>query len=112
MTDDVTQTARRLGLKGQEGLKQVRRLVGRLLDRHDRAAKLFLDDEGQVKPAAAKWFLQLAAENYVETGAFHQDAREHAYREGRRTVVLEIIRSARLDAARLDALIELERNMT
>jgi hypothetical protein len=111
MTETVGEAAHRLGIKGQDGIKQVKRMIRRLLDKHKLAADLFLDDDGQVKPAAARWFRQLASDNYLDTGAWHQDPREHAYREGRRAVALEIIRSARLDAERLDRLVELERDM-
>ena len=112
MSDDVADTVRRLGIKGQEGIKQVRRMIRRLRDRHHASAVLFLDPKtGEPSTAAAKWMRQLAADNYVNSGAYHQDPREHAYREGRRTLALEIIRSARLDADRLEALVELERTM-
>jgi hypothetical protein len=56
MSENVADTARRLGLKGQEGVKQVRRLIRRLLDRHNAAAQLFLGDDGNSSPKrGAKW---------------------------------------------------------
>lgn len=111
MSDNVTDVARRLGLKGPDAIKQVRRLIRRLVDRHDAAARLFLGPDGEIKPEARAWFVQLAADNYVNEGAWHPDPREHALREGQRRLALKIIRSAKLDAARLDALIEIEREV-
>lgn len=111
MSDSATDLARRIGLKGPHMLKQLRRMIRRLLDRHTAAADLFLDDRGAVRPEAEKWFRDLAANNFVNDGAWHTDPREHAFREGRRTLALEIIGSARLDAGRLEALTRLEREI-
>lgn len=108
---DVAETARQLGLKGQDGIKQVRRMIRRLVDRHAAAAELFLGPDGKPSPAAVKWLRQLADDNFVNTGCWHPDPREHALREGQRKLALKIIRSAKLDADRLDSLIELERTI-
>jgi hypothetical protein len=107
--DSSTDLVRRISMSGPQLGKQVRRMISRMLDRHTVAAKLFLDDDGAVRPAAVKWFGQLAADNYVNRGAFHADPREHAYREGRRELALEIIGSADLDVERLASLTRLER---
>jgi hypothetical protein len=112
MSESVADTARSLSARGQDGIKQVRRMIRRLIDRHDTAAQLFLDPEdGQPTAAASKWFGQLAADNYVNGGAYHADPREHAYREGRRELALEIIGSARLDVEKLQKLTALEREV-
>jgi hypothetical protein len=86
-------------------------MIGRLLDRHSNAAALFLDEDGALKPAARKWFAELAAQNFVNRGSWHADPREHAKREGRRELALEIIGSARLDVERLEALTRMEREI-
>lgn len=109
-TATSAEVARRLG-NAPQLIGQLRRLIGRLLDRHSLAAALFLDDGGQVRPAAAKWFQQLAQDNYVNGGAFDADPREHAYREGRRSLALEILGSAHLDVERLGSLTKLEREI-
>lgn len=111
MSDNATDLARRIAMEAPQLIKQVRRMVRRMLDRQSLAADLFLDDGGAVKAKALAWFAQLASENYVNRGAFHSDAREHAYREGRRELALEIIGSADLDVDRLASLIKLEREI-
>jgi hypothetical protein len=110
--ESVTDLVRRLDLKGPSALKQLRTMIGRLLDRHHVAAALFLDVNGELKPDAKRWFAELARRNYVNGGCFDKDPREHAFREGRRELAQEIIASARLDAGRLEALTKLEREIT
>lgn len=109
MSESVDDIARRVTAKGEATIKQVRRMIRRMLDKHSAAAELFLGADGQAKPEAVRWFRQLAADNYVNGGAFVSDPIEHAARSARRELALEIIRSAKLDVDRLDALIELER---
>jgi hypothetical protein len=58
------------------------------------------------KPEAVRWLDRLARDNFVRSSAFHEDAREHARREGRRELALEIIASVKLDPVRLDQLAE------
>jgi hypothetical protein len=111
MSESATEMARRLGMNGPSLLKQLRRIVKRLLDRQQHAARLFLDDDGELKPAAKAWFGQIAHDNFVTRSAWHEDAREHAKREGRRELALEIINSTRLDVERLEALTRLEREV-
>jgi hypothetical protein len=60
-------------------------MVGRMLDRHAIAAAVFLGPDGQPTPAAAKWFDQLARDNYVNGGGWHENDREHAPRRPPRT---------------------------
>jgi hypothetical protein len=111
MSDDATDLARRIGLKGPNMLKQLRRMIRQLLDRHRDAAALFLDRDGNLTPPARRWFADLADRNFVNRGCWHSDPREHAKREGRRELALEIINSARLDVGRLEALSRLEREV-
>jgi hypothetical protein len=97
--------------RGPAMLKQLRQMAARLLDKHHAAAALFLGEDGAITRPAAAWMQQLAADNYVNGGAWHMDPREHAFREGKRELALEIINSARLDVARLEALTKLEREI-
>ena len=76
-----------------------------LAARRDIAA-LFLAGGKAPTPEAARWLTRLARDNHVNSSAFHEDAREHARREGRRELALEIIAAVRLDPARLNALAE------
>jgi hypothetical protein len=109
--ESPTDLARRLGMKVPQLRRQLHTLIRRILDRHNRAAQLFLDDDGNLKPAAREWFAELARDNFVNRSAFHEDPREHAKREGRRELALEIISSAHLDVERLGSLTRLEREM-
>lgn len=111
MSDEAIDLARRMQLKGPALLKQVRQMAARLLDKHHAAAALFLGEDGTVKPEAASWMRQLAADNYVNGGGFHADPIEHAYRSARRDLALEIIGSAKLDVERLASLTRLEREI-
>jgi hypothetical protein len=111
VSETAAETARRLSRTGPQLHHQLKRIIGRLLDRHAAAAKLFLDNDGAAKPAAVEWFRQLARDNYVNGGCWHENDREHAKREGRRELALEIIGSAKLDVDRLGALTKLEREM-
>lgn len=112
MSDDSARdVARRLGMTGQQLHKQLRRMIDRLLDRHHLAAKLFLGTDGKVTPHAREWLQRLADDNFVNRSAFHSDDREHAKREGRRELALEIIGSVRLDTAKLASLTSLEREV-
>jgi hypothetical protein len=64
---------------------------------------LFFDGPRPSEPAL-RWLDRLAADNFVFSSAYHDDAREAARREGRRELALEIIASVKLDPARLEKL--------
>jgi hypothetical protein len=111
MSSDPTEVARQIGLKGPQALKQLKRMMRRLLSRHHLAVELFLGEGGKLTEPAREWMQQLAADNYVNKGAWHADPREHAYREGRRALALEIIGSAHLDVERLASLKKMEKEI-
>lgn len=111
MSESATDMAKRLGMSAPQLMKQLRRIKERMLTRHDLAAQLFLGADGKPTAAALKWLRHVAGENYVNRGTYHQDPREHAYREGRRELALEIIGSARLDVDKLNSLTAIEREM-
>jgi hypothetical protein len=102
---------RRIGMKGAELKKQLGRMIGRLLDRNSLAAEVFLGDDGELTPAAAKWMRQLARANHVDSTTWAGDRDTMLINEGRRQLALEIIGSAKLDAGRLEALTRLEREI-
>jgi hypothetical protein len=89
------------------GAEAVRAQLRRLLDkhrwRHFEARALFYD-KGKLRPEAEGWFDRLARENFVLSGAFHEDPRRHAYNEGRRELALEIINGVGLSLERINQL--------
>lgn len=82
--------------------RQWDRLTGAFRD----VSTLFCAGGRKPTPAAIRWLERLANDNFVNGTAFHEDAREHARREGRRELALEIIASVRLDPMRLERLAE------
>lgn len=86
--------------------EQVRHRWQMLFHRQRDVHLLFLDDTRRPTEATLRWLDRVARENYVHSSAFHDDPREHARREGRRELALEIIASVRLDPARLEKLAE------
>jgi hypothetical protein len=77
---------------------QLRQRIEMLLGRYQLAKAVFCAEDGKPTPAAAIWLRQLAARNFVDRSTFHEDPREHARREGRREVALDIILSLDLDS--------------
>jgi hypothetical protein len=108
---DIAETARQIGLRGPQAMKQLKRMMRRLLNRHHLAVELFLGPDGKLTETAHEWMQQLAAENYVNEGAWHPDPREHALREGHRRLALKILRSVRLDIERLASLTKMEKEI-
>jgi hypothetical protein len=88
---------------------QVRRLIGRLLGRHREAQRLFLGEDGTLKPEAVVWFARLARENHVNGTTWSGDRDAMLIAEGRRMLALDIIGSVDLDQHRLDQLVRQER---
>ena len=69
--------------------------------------RLFTDPAtGELTADAVDFFARLARTCHVDGSAYHPDAREHARREGRREVALEIMGQLQLDQKRLAALVE------
>lgn len=79
---------------------QLRRLTRRFRLNRD----LFLGDDGQPTPTAVEWLCDLGKSCHADTSTFHADPREHARREGRREVYLEIVAGMALDGKKLAAL--------
>ncbi|HEX5213325.1 MAG TPA: hypothetical protein VFW22_16490 [Pseudolabrys sp.] len=78
--------------------QQLRQRIEMLLGRFNLAREVFCDKDGKPTPPAVTWLRQLAARNFVDQSTFHEDPREHARREGRREVALDIILSLDLDS--------------
>lgn len=78
----------------------------RLLSRAQREVETLFCDNGKPTAAAVAWLDRLAAKNFINSTTFHDDAREHARREGKRELALEIIASVGLDPRRLERLSE------
>lgn len=88
-----------------EGLAvQIGAQMRRMLDMHAAWSRLFLGDDGQLKPEARRFFAELAGEGFLSKSTFDPDARIHAKNEGRREIALWILRGLKLDNARLGRL--------
>jgi hypothetical protein len=96
--DEAERAARQAG----NIVAQIRRVTGRLLGAHRLAARLFVGDDGKLRPAAVEWFDQLARDNFVDRSTFVGGDRDKVLiNEGRRMLALEIMDSVRLDTRRL-----------
>lgn len=79
---------------------QLRRLTRRFRLNRD----LFLGEDGEPSPTAVEWLRDLGKRCHADTSTYHADPREHARREGRREVFLEIVDGMALDGKKLAAL--------
>lgn len=92
-----------VGLAGQSRstlLDQIKSLVDPSRD----ARELFLDDAGELKPAAARLLGRLAREAGLTNLNFEPDARRQDHMLGRQYIVRYLGQMVRLDVARLDDL--------
>lgn len=89
--------------------RQVRAQIEALLAPWRVARRLFLGPDGEPTEDAAAFFGQLDRACYVSRSTWHADPREHAMREGRRQVALEIMNMVRLDQAKLARLVAMAR---
>lgn len=96
-SDNIAERARQAA---QSITLQLQRLTRRFRLHRD----LFLGDDGAVTPVAAEWLQDLGRRCFADGSTFHADPREHARREGRREVYLEIIAGLQLDGKKLAAL--------
>ncbi len=80
--------------------RQLRKLTNRFRIHRD----LFLGEDGTPTPPAAEWLRDLGKRCFADGSTYHADPREHARREGRREVYLEIIAGLELDGKKLAAL--------
>ncbi|HEV2746421.1 MAG TPA: hypothetical protein VGW34_03875 [Allosphingosinicella sp.] len=101
MPRDVAAESRRLEQAGRGIRDQLTRAIGRLINPHHLAARLFYGEDGELKPEAVEWFADLARRNFVDSPTFDIDARVDAKNQGRRELALEIMGSVRLDTAKL-----------
>lgn len=96
--------------RGGTGVKaQLRRMIDRILSRHQLARQVFCGADGELTRPAVEWMRRLARDNYVEGGGFDRDPHQNSYNDGRRDLALEILSSTRIDAERLGALTRMER---
>jgi hypothetical protein len=77
-------------------------MIRRLLDKHELAAELFLDRRRPADRRRGQWFRQLASDNYVNRARGTRTRANMPTARAAASFALEIIRSARLDAERLD----------
>lgn len=93
LDDDI----RALGHQAKTVRQQLQQRLRMLLDHYFRSRGVFCDADGALTPAATLWLADLARRNFVHGSSFHIDPREHARREGRRELAMEILQSVRLD---------------
>jgi hypothetical protein len=104
---NIADRAERLAGRAGGMLETLRRQIEALLTPWRVSRRLFTDPAtGALTPDAVAFFGRLARTCHVDGSAYHPDAREHARREGRREVALEIMGQLQLNQERLAALLE------
>jgi hypothetical protein len=98
LDDDI----RRLRFDAMKVASKARAVVARAIRRFVLSKRLFRDAKGELTPEAIEWGDLLAKRYHVTRPAFHADPYISAYREGQRSVVLDVLNMMRLDPAKLD----------
>lgn len=95
--------AQLVGIARNSG-KWLRKEIARLIGVHNDARDLFLDDAGNMTPAAQRFFARLAKEAQVSRIGFDPDARHQDYRKGQQDLLRFMAAMIELDHRRLDEL--------
>lgn len=81
--------------------KFVQKEIARLIGVNRDARELFLDDAGEMKPAARRLFARLAKEAEINRVGFDPDARHQDYRKGQQDLLRFMGAMIELDHKRL-----------
>lgn len=100
MIDDPEEIARQAIATGRSLRLQIKKITGA----HHLATTIFYGADGKISEAATEWLEALGAKCFADEPAYDQDARAHAFNEGRRAVYLEILHGLELDRRRLGLL--------
>lgn len=95
--------AQLVGLARKSG-RFIQKEMARLVSVHQDARDLFLDDQGNMKPAARRLFARLAKEAQINRVGFDPDARHQDYRKGQQDLLRLMAAMIELDHRRLDEL--------
>ncbi|WP_414902468.1 hypothetical protein ACMT1E_04360 [Sphingomonas flavalba] len=86
---------------GRSAIASIKRLMARTMEPFRLSKAVFRDENSELTPAAIAWLADLSRRNFGDRSTFDPDPRVHAFNEGRRAMLIDIMKQLRVDEARL-----------